>query len=213
MRSRAKKICLSTVLVALLSCISSKAQESGSTFVFEYGVEWGYTATVFRSSYLNYISPQTGSRVDGRDAKASFKSNGLIKAYAGVELGRYWNADLFAGYCGIYEGRNMIPVSLRVSLFPKGRGHGSMKIFAEGGVNFGTTFRSKAVPHARIGFGGRIELARRVSGDWTVSASATLDHPAEMQDDINHRKVDESMLLKSDVIYAGITLSMSLNFK
>lgn len=180
---------------------------------FEYGCEWGYTANLFYYYHIHYISRDTGARVDTQESKMVYRSLGDVMLYAGAEIGEKWNIDLNCGYAGIFDNRRVVPLTVRGTFFPKGRGHLKTKLFLEGGTAFARSYDGGMPAIVKLGVGKRIELARRVSLDFNAAVQLCHDRPTSVFDEVHHVQVEQAQLRQSNAMYAGINLSMALNFR
>jgi len=202
------------ITLALLALpITGHTQGKEGLFRFEYGMEWGITPNMLYHYHVNYTAEGTGARVNTERTDAIFHVNGQMAAYIGTEIGPKWSAELFSGITGLYDGTTSVPLTMRVTFFPVSRDHKKLKLFAEGGSAFAPCFNNQVPLIVKAGAGTRIMLAKRVSLDFNAALQMYLCHPDNIWDSVNNTMVYASQMRKCDALYAGINLSMSLNFK
>ena len=177
----------------------------------DYGVEWGYSASVWESYHYNYTSP-SGARIDTRDSHFSYKSNGHLYGFAGIRFARHFAADALVGWAGIYEGRRVVPVTLRASCFWKGYDRDGWKTFLEAGRCFADSFAGKPVYVAKLGTGYRMMLDRRFALDLALSLQGAYDHPLDVYDKGREEAVQDANLRRSDSGYLSLNFSLALCF-
>jgi len=200
-------------IASLTMPVRLSAQDKESVFRFEYGLDWGVTTNVLYYYHVNYSAAETGARVNTEETKPVCHVNGQMLAYVGTEIGPKWSTELLCGLSALYDGSTSVPMTIRVSFFPNSRDHLKLKLFAEGGSAFAPSFKSQAPLLFKAGAGTRIKLARRVSMDFMAALQMYMCHPTSIWDGVNNTQVYEDMMKKCDSIYAGINISMSLNFR
>ncbi|MBR1576204.1 MAG: hypothetical protein IJ654_07135 [Bacteroidales bacterium] len=179
---------------------------------WDYGIEWGYTASFAEIYHYNYTLPSLGARIDSRDSRLSYKSNGLLTAYTGVKFARHYALDALAGWAGVYEGRRMFPVTMRGSYFFDAYDKDGWKTFLEGGCCLGKSFAGKAVGIVKAGTGYRLMLDRYFALDLSLSLQGILDHPVNIYDRSREEFVPDGNLRRSDCGYIGINFTLALDF-
>ena len=206
-----KRICL--IFLSLLLSAALSAAEKGSWYGhWDYGVEWGYTANLAEIYHYNYTSPSLGARIDTRDRRLTYKSNGLLMAFAGVKFAHHYAVDAMAGWAGLFEGRRMFPVTLRSSYFFNAYDRDGWKAFLEGGCCLGQSFAGKAVGIAKAGTGYRVMLDRHFALDLSLSLQGVLDHPVDVYDRNRGEAVPDRNLRRSDCGYVGLNFTVALSF-
>lgn len=206
-----RKASVILLLLSLLSCALS-AQDKGRWYdYFDYGVEWGYSGTFWDSFHYNYTSVD-GARLDSRDDRLTFKSNGHLYGFVGARFARYFAADALVGWVGVYEGRRVVPVTLRGSVFFRGYDADGMKLFLEGGRCIAPSFSGKPIYIAKLGTGYRIMLESNFALDLALSLQAVHDHPLGVYDHIREESVPDANLRRSDCSYMSLNLSFALCF-
>lgn len=204
---------IGVLLVVLFFPAALSAGEKGSWYDhLDYGVEWGYTASLGEIYHYNYISPSLGARIDSRDAHLAYKSNGHLYAFAGAKFARHFALDAMAGWAGLYEERRMFPVTLRSSFFFKGYDQDGWKAFLEGGCCLGGSFGGKAVGIGKLGGGYRVMLDRHFALDLALSLQGVLDHPLDVYDDKREELIPAAFLRRSDCGYVSVNFSVALCF-
>lgn len=201
-------LCLTLMLSAVLT-----AAERGSGYGhLDYGVEWGYTASVADIYHYNYTSPSMGARIDSRDSRMTYKSNGFVSVFAGAKFARHFAVDVLAGWAGVYEGRRVFPVTLRSSYFFRAYDRDGWKAFLEGGCCLGQSFGDKAGGIAKAGAAYRVMLDRHFALDLGLSLQGVIDHPLSVYDRSRGEAVPERNLRRSDCGYIGVNFTVALSF-
>ena len=175
-----------------------------------YGIEWGYDATLLNAYHYNYMDSADGFRIDQKDVKPMYYSNGHATAHLSVEFARRWALGLHAGYAGIQQRTRIFPLALRSTYFIDSfRTDGSF-LFIEGGAGLHETRRNIS-PFGRLGYGYRAVLSRRSSIDLSASLRVTADHPP-IYDSSIPGYVPEENIRRSDALYGALLFSVALNF-
>lgn len=197
----------SLLLLAGLSA-SAAAQTS-----FTWGVEWGYTATMLNSHSFNYHSTD-GVRVDDTDSGFDYKSNGLVLLNLGAYIGNHFCATINTGYAGIYEMRDVFPLSLRATYFVRNYKDGGFKFMADAGTAFPLqgSFNDKGIYMFKAGTGYRMPIYDKFGLDLTFALQYSMDHPHEFIDKYTHEIVPASDIRRSDRNYLALNISLALCF-
>ena len=199
------------LLLLLLSC-ALRAQERGAWYPhLDYGVEWGYSGTFWDSYHYNYTSSD-GARLDSRHEGFTFKSNGHLYGFLGARFARWFTADALVGWAGVYEGRRVVPVTLRASAFVRGYDCDGMKLFVEGGRCFAPSFAGKQIWMGKMGGGYRLLLDTHFAMDLALSLQAVHDHPIGVYDRSRDEIVPDASLRRSDCEYFSLNFSVALCF-
>ena len=198
-------------LLLLLSCVLGAQEKEHWYDHLDYGMEWGYSGTFWDSYHYNYSSVE-GERLDSRNEGLTFKSNGHLYGFVGARFARYFAADALVGWAGVYEGRRVIPVTLRGSFFFRGYDHDGMKFFLEGGRCFAPSFTGKPIWIGKLGGGHRVVLDSHFALDLSLSLQAVSDHPVNVYDPIREDAVPDANLRRSDCAYMSLNLSVALCF-
>lgn len=176
-----------------------------------YGIEWGYTGTVYESHDYAYLS-DAGAMVAAAGHSLIFNSNGCFMAFAGYEFMGKTETDLVSGYVGVIQGRRVVPLMVRETYFFNGCRNDGIKVFAEGGACLSGTFRDKPSWMGRAGAGYRVMLGDIPAMDLFISAHFVQDHPASVYASEYSYSVPKSDLRSSLSQYAGISIGLALNF-
>lgn len=195
----------------LLSAVVSAAGKGGWYDHLDYGVEWGYSASFFEAYHYNYTSP-SGARIDSRDNHLSYKSNGHIYGFVGARFARRFATDVLVGWAGIYEGRRVVPVTLRASCFWSGYDRDGWKTFLEGGWCGARSFAGKPVFIGKLGCGYRLMLDRDFALDFSLSLQGAYDHPLDVYDKRREELVPDVNLRRSDGGYLSLNFTLALCF-
>ena len=203
---------LALTLTLLLAAALSAAAQGKLYEHLDYGVEWGYTSTFCEIYHYNYTSPSSGARIDSRDSYPAYKSNGHVNVFVGARFARHFALDALVGCAGIYEGRRVVPVTLRASTFWRGYDRDGWKTFVEGGWCAGRSFADKPIWIAKLGSGYRIMLDRQFAMDLMFSLQGAHDHPLQVYDRLREESVPDASLRRSDCSYLAANFSVALCF-
>ena len=199
-------------IITLLAFLKGGAALAGDFYDhLDYGVEWGYTATLQYQHSFVYLS-ESGSRTLYKGNLLTYKSNGEVLVFAGVKFAKVLTLNACAGWAGVYEGRRVCPLTLRLSCFPRGYSSDGVKILLEGGKCFAKSFEDKEIMIAKIGAGYRITLSHNIALDFSLNAQMVSDHPLGIYDAEHKTIVDDASLLESNAHYSGLSFVMSLSF-
>ncbi|MBR3075945.1 MAG: hypothetical protein IKH11_09380, partial [Bacteroidales bacterium] len=127
-----------------------------------YGLEWGYTATILKTSQHNFICNE-GYRIVNDSAAGCFYSNGAVMAFGGVDLFDKWNISLGSGLLGVYSRRWIVPVELRGKWCPSGLHSDGFVFQAAAALTFPTSSLHESGMRALAGFGYRFSIYRSIS--------------------------------------------------
>lgn len=213
MRMGRHSVIMAFALAALALCC--RVQPALSAVPLERlrgGVEWGYTQNCWHWYHYNYLTDAM-ARVNSEDSEFELHPGGHIYAYLGYQIGRRWELDLISGWAGVWEGRRVVPVDLRVTRFFSGLDSNGLKAFIEAGEVISHNDASSELPSNIIKLGGgyRIMITSRSSVDFAISVHRCLDHPAGVTDPQYNYSVSAGHLRRSDTAYMGINFSISVN--
>lgn len=176
------------------------------------GFEWGYSATFCNVYHFNYISEDSGSRIDVHDKDFTFKSNGHLYGYVGAKFCKCFVTDLMIGWAGIYEERRVNPLTVRFSWFPQGFDNDGIKLFIENGSFFGNAKTRNGLWLSKAGAGRRLILDDFIALDASISAQLVSDHPLGVFDMKSQVSVPDANLRRSDCHYTCINFTLALSF-
>ena len=193
--------------VLLFSTLSLHAQEAGPHMgrpAVQYGVEWGWAASVFSRIHASYYAEE-GYIVDDRYSKGSFHSNGTLRGFVGCNIGKRWNITSGIAVQGLGEDTRAYVVSTYASYF---LGAGD---FVYLGLGAGSEFEE---PHEKVslstlGYGHRYRLTRSLAIDTKINIQGAYVHP-DIYDEGS--LVPESRTRKNDAFIVSIGLSLALVF-
>lgn len=176
------------------------------------GVEWGYTQGVWHWYHYNYLTDAM-ARVDSKDGAFELHPGGHVYAYIGYQVGRRWELDALSGWAGVWEGRRIVPVDLRVTRYFSGLDRNGVKAFVEAGEIISHNVANSDFPSniVKIGCGYRLMLTTRSAVDLSISVHRCIDHPATVTDPRYGYLVPAGHLRRSDTAYMGVNFSMSVN--
>lgn len=196
------------VILLFLTAGAAAGERSGHV---RYGIEWGYTGSLYESHDYAYMS-DAGAMVTSKGHSLIFNSNGCFLAFLGYECLKKTETDLVAGYAGVIQGRRVVPLMVRETFFFNGCRNDGIKMFAEGGVCLAGTFMEKLTWMGRAGAGYRVMLGDIPALDFFLSAHLVHDHPAAVYATEYSYSVPAGDLRSSLRQYAGISIGLSLNF-
>jgi len=209
---RAKALTYKILLIVLMLACANLATAREGTRTINFGVEWDYIATM--AQFRNYYYQNSeGTKINDDSGGFSYKSNGAILGKVSARLGKLTSLSLYAGYCGIYEGRGVFPVSLRCSVYPKGIDNNSFMLFLDGGAGFtNKSFQNKPTLMGKLGWGYHFPLNTNYSIDLLMAVQAAYDHPNEVLDRFAGEFVRDSYIFRSDVLDLGVHFGIGINF-
>ena len=175
-----------------------------------FGFEWGYDVTFANIYHYNYLDPAEGFRVDKRDFKPMYYSNGHVEGHLTVLFAKRLGVGLHAGYAGIQQRTRFFPVSLRTTYFMDSYSSDGQFLFLEGGAGFHDS-RKSVSPFGRLGYGYRIKLSRKISMDLGASLRVCHDHPP-IYDSSIPGYIDKENVRRSDALYPAAMFSIGLDF-
>lgn len=147
--------------------------------LFTAGVEWGGTFNAYYFIHNNYISSD-GARVNFEKYGLQYAFNGDILAKIGFNIGPNLNLSVYTGYSGLKGGHRVIPLTLRCTGYigadPR---ENRWIVFGDAGVGFRASphLRTLVSPMAKLGFGYRFPLSRRINLDILGHMQFYVTHP------------------------------------
>lgn len=202
---------ISLALVTMLPLTAGAASGRGFAQNIRYGIEWGYTGTIYENHRYVYLTDE-GARVESDDHSAIYNSNGCFFAYAGIESWDRIQTDLVSGYMGVVQGRRVVPLMLRETVYLNGCRNDGFKLFAEGGLCLTKTFKDQKSWIGRGGLGYRVMLGDKPAMDFFLTAHFVHDHPNSIYISEHSYIVPVHNIRMSDRDYAGISVGMALSF-
>ena len=174
-----------------------------------FGAEWGYNATFLTAYYYNYFVPE-GYRVDEKDSNFGLISNGDMYVHIGYNMNEYWNLSLYAGYAGLGNIHNAVPLSVRCTRY-FGRNPMIDRWFAFIDIGSGVSLKlpPQEILSGKIGTGYRISLSRDTKLDLHASLRAIYTHPAIVYEQV---QVPMEKININDAYLTAFTLSMAIVF-
>lgn len=195
-------------LIALIACTAARAQDIP---LFEYGIEWGSTSTLFTSRHQNFTSDE-GYRINENHSAWSFVSGGYFTVNLGFNVTHWLNVGINTGFAGIAEGRRAIPLTARATIYPKGIENDGMLYFLDGGIGF-TDYRvpSKQCLLFAAGTGYHLELSRLVGLNFICKVRAAVDHP-DIIDIDSGELVPVGRIRENNALYLSLNFGIALDF-
>ena len=201
---------ISILSAMLLACTAASARGS----LFRYGVEWGYTPMVYEAHHLNYIARE-GFRVDDNDSGGKFNSNALLLMDFGVNLTDNFSLGLYFGYAGLSEDNRVLPLSMRMTWFPKGITTDGFMCYAEAGAGFHLPWQDvpkrNAAFLASAGAGYHLALSRSMGLDFQIGLRESLDHALIPEPD-GSGYVSGQNIRKNNTAYSALNITIGLTF-
>ena len=203
------------IFLALVSPLLLNARGQGDKFIdrVQFGLEWGYSQNIFRYHHFNIISDD-GYRIDEKTEGLLFDPSGLLLGNVGYDLSDRFNIALYSGYSGFAGANRVIPIALRLSVFP------GSTIFEDGFFSFvegGAGLRFKQLEtqapalYASIGEAYRVKLSPYVNLDFALCLRVVFDTPM-----ISHPTgkgyVAQENIRANAAQYYALNFSIALNF-
>jgi len=205
-----KCILIIAALLPLLYC-PAKAQDWRVRSPLRFGVEWGYSLSVYKYYHFNYIEATDGYRVDDEGSSSSWLINAYGVGMVGVDLSRYLNLSLNIGLTGIYRGRNVYSASIRGSWYFSNVNSSGFFIYSDGGLGISEAFDEDFCALMHIGGGYRISLSRRSDLDLSLSFRSALDHP-EIWDEWEGKYVEKRNIRRNNALYYALCFGIGISF-
>ena len=169
-------------LLILMLCMAFGLTLEGTTLSTDvprvsFGVEWGYIASFYNGHHNYFIAPE-GYRVEDKNSKAIFCSNGEVNLHAGCNLNAKWNMSLYVGYAGIGDYHTGLPVSLRMTRY-FGADPMADRWFAYCDLGSGISFKEhpQELLTGKIGGGYRLSMSRYTKLDFIAALRFVHTHP------------------------------------
>ncbi len=202
---------ISILLIISIFNISVKARNTeGERFSrLTYGLEWGYSATVFSGYHYNYFAPE-GFRMDEFGNSFRCRSNAEAYLNVGYNLSDVWNIAVYAGYAGVSDLHKAIPVSLRGTRF-FGNDPAEDRWFAF--MDFGTGICLKKpvqeIISGKIGCGFRMSLSPTTGLDFLFAIKTIYTHPYIYYDGI---EIPFDKINRNNAYISSLSLGLALSF-
>lgn len=195
----------------MLATITAKAGNGkGDDFKkFNFGIEWGYVASFHKGIHNNFFS-QEGYRVDQNYRKFSYRSNAEVYLHMDCNLNRNLILSLYAGYAGVHEFGNIIPVSLRVTrMFTQSSKGDRWLVFLDAGTGICLKQKPQEIVCGKIGTGYRLTLSHNSSLTLLLAYRVTLTHQ-----EINYDgyMVPANMINRNNAYASALSMGISLSF-
>lgn len=198
-----------TIALCLLALPSSGQRKTPR---LTFGAEWMYSSNFYNAHQFNYTAGEEGYRVNDENAGFEYIANGGILGHMGIDVGRHFNASVYAGYLGVFRARNVIPVLAGVSWFPNGSENDGLIVNMRGGVSFQEYIPVLSLTYlASVGAGYRLSLARWADLDFLVGLQTVFDHPPIPNPD-GLGFVPAEDIRKDKAQYFALNLGVSLSF-
>lgn len=201
---------LLTLTIALLALCSGRCLAISP--VVSLGVEWGVEPQFATMHRFNYVCAE-GYRVNDQWSGVNYHTNAFITGNISFNLGQWFRLGLYSGYSGISKNVNVVPVTLRLSFFPKGWSNTGFLYFLDGGTGFqihkaDTPSQAPSIL-VKGGAGYRYILSSQTSLDFLLTARGAVDNPLILDPDGHGYVMD---VRYSTAAYFAIGFSVALNF-
>ena len=196
-----------TLVFAFLT--SAEAQTEDDFARITYGAEWSYVASAFSAYHYNYFSPE-GYRYNSKGASLGFVGNGEGLLHVGYNVTDSWNLALYAGFTGISDIHNAVPISFRATRFFKQDMQGDRWFtFADAGTGISINKQPQEIAVLKIGGGYRISLSRDTKLDFNAAFRCTYTHP-----DIyfEHEIISQRWINRNNAIVVSASVGMAVTF-
>lgn len=200
-----------SILILFLASSALTAGEKGiaSFKRFTFGTEWGFVSSFHCGIHHNFFSAE-GYRVDINRQNVGFESNGDLYLHFGYNLNNLWNIALYAGFAGIYDIGNSIPVSLRLTRLFGEDGRGDRWLcFLDAGSGVCLKKNPQMIAVGKIGGGYRMSLSRSTKMDVLIAYRMSLTHPEIIFDGYT---VPYEMTNRNNAYVSALSLGISLTF-
>lgn len=201
------------IIVILLSLISFGAYagtRNGQSFrKFTFGAEWGFISSFHSGIHHNFFSEE-GYRVDINQQSIGYESNGDVYLHCGYNINQEWNLSIYAGFAGVANIGNSIPLSLRMTrLFKEDKRGDRWLCYLDAGSGVCLKQNPQMIAAGKIGGGYRMALSRTTKMDFLLGYRMTLSHPDIVFDGYT---VPFEMINRNNAYVSAIALSISLTF-
>ena len=193
----------------IIGCLTASGKRAADTPKVTFGAEWSYIATLQTGYHYNFFAPD-GYRVDMKNDRFGYFTNGEVLFHGGYNLSDFWNLSLYLGYTGVSDLHPAIPVSLRATRY---FGDNPLKDrwFAFGDIGSGISIRKdpREIFTGKIGGGYRVSLSKYVKLDFVASLRSVYTHP-----DIIYygEKIEREWINRDNGYLTSISLGISLTF-
>ena len=202
---------LTVIMISLILPFALQAGEKDSRHSrgFTFGAEWSFISSFHCGVHYNFFS-QEGYRVDLNNQSFGYESNGEVNLHCGYDFRNSWNLSLYAGFVGIYEIGNSIPISLRLTRFFNEDGRGDRWLcFMDAGTGVCLKRNPQMTATGKIGAGYRFALSNTTKIDLILAYRMSLTHPEIVYDGYT---VPFEMTNRNNAYVSALSLGISLTF-
>ncbi len=197
------------ITVAALCCCLSASAGNGLFSRLHAGLEWGGSFTVLNHYHYNYLDDAVGFRINEEAVRGMFNLNGYFAGYAGMDVAKELNLSLLLGYESIYDGREVMPLSIRLNWYPSGCHSDGLLFFADTGS--GIRKSDSMVKRAQIGTGYRLSLSDYSSLDLRLGIRICHDNP-DVWDPVEEEYISRRNILRNDAHYFALNFGLVIEF-
>ena len=201
-----------TVLIAAMFLVfmtDAGAQSRDSIPRITFGAEWSFVVSAFSAYHYNYFSPE-GYRYDSKGSAAGLASNGEALLHVGYNISDSWNLALYAGFTGISDIHNAVPVSFRATrLFRPAMNGDRWFAFADAGTGISIKKQVQEIAALKLGGGYRVSLSMDTKLDFIAALRCTYTHP-----DIyfEHEIISQRWINRNDGVAVSASVGMAVTF-
>ena len=198
---------ISTVLFAFLT--AARAQGSEDYPRITYGAEWSYLVSAFSAYHYNYFSPE-GYRYNSKGASSGLLGSGEGLLHVGYNVTDSWNLAIYAGFTGISDIHNAVPVSFRAThYFKEDRKGDRWFTFADAGTGISIKKQPQEIVALKLGGGYRVSLSRDTKLDFNAALRCTYTHPDIYFD---YELITRRWINRNNAIVLSASVGMAVTF-
>lgn len=200
-------ICL--IIFAFNNNVSAQNKVGEKYPGFTFGLEWGYTASLFTIYHYNFYAPE-GFRVDEEGMLLGYSGNADVYLHFGWDLSPVWNLSFYMGYAGISKYHKALPVSVRGTRY-FGTDHPSDRWFAFSDIGSGISLKTpvQEILTLKIGGGYQIVLSEDTRLNFMIALRSTFTHPGIIFYD---NKIPHHDTNRNNAAVNGLSLGIGLDF-
>jgi hypothetical protein len=204
------KKALSIIAAVLCFCCPTKAQNHSWTKNITAGMEWNYSAQLYKEYNFSYIT-SIGDREREEGNSYEYRNNGQLFADIGYNILKHFNLSIYAGYAGYGKENREFPISLRCTYIMSKPHMNSCFVYGDGGWSFGDRESKVASNIFKCGGGYRYYLGAGTNLDFILGVQLANTHP-DIYDIDTKTKVTGDKFGASDALQVSINAGMAINF-
>lgn len=200
---------LSAIMSVLFLCCFGLS--GGEKQKLHFGLEWGLSYNIKSYYHFNYLDATVGYRVDEKGWEQIGDSNAFIAAFMSLDLGRYMDLSLRAGYFGVSDARRVFPLMLQGNCYLRGNDCDGLFFSAGAGLVLGDFVNAQYTYLLRHGAGYRLALGSDDYLDFTLSIRCAYDRP-RVWDRAEKEYVTGRNTLRNNIWYYALCFGFALSF-